>query len=169
MEGVVQRGTATTLKSLNHTVAGKTGTTNDSKDVWFMGFTPDMVAGVFIGYDDPQPLGEKETGGSVAAPVFKDFMSVALAGKPDTPFRVPQGVQLIRVNPYSGLPAMSGEGIWEAYLPGTDPESSQASVLGGTSFEELPETGDPVIGPDGVPQPIMERPPEADIGTGGLY
>lgn len=169
LEGVVQRGTATTLKSLDRTLAGKTGTTNDSKDVWFMGFSPNLVAGVFIGYDDPMPLGEKETGGSVAAPVFKEFMQHALANQPDTPFRVPPGVQLVRVDPYTGLPSMGGAGIWEAFLPGTDPESAQKTVLGGTSFEDLPETGDPVIGPDGTPQPIMEKPPEADVGTGGIY
>ncbi len=169
MTGVIQRGTATILRSLNHTIAGKTGTTNMSKDVWFMGFTPNLVAGVYIGYDDPQPLGERETGGSVSAPVFKAFMEKALADQPDVAFRVPTGVQLLRVNPDSGRPPMEGEAsIWEAFLPGTDPESAQASILGGSGAEAIPENAtDYEIGPNG--QPVEETPPEADVGTGGIY
>jgi penicillin-binding protein 1A len=169
LEGVVTRGTATILRSLDRTLAGKTGTTNDSKDVWFMGFTPDIVTGVYIGYDDPHPLGGRETGGSFAAPVFKEFMETALKNFPDVPFRVPSGLQLVRVNPYSGQRAggMGGDTIWEAFLPETDPDSSQLSVLGGTSFDELPDTGEDSLTPEGAP--IVERPPAADIGTGGLY
>lgn len=165
MEGVIERGTAMVLRSLDRTMAGKTGTTNDSKDVWFMGFTPNLVAGVYIGYDDPKPLGGHETGGSFAAPIFKDFMQTALANTPDVPFRVPPGVQLVRVNPYTGLPAggFGEDSIWEAYLPGTDPESSQKSVLGGTSMDELPDTQE-----DMQNQPV-DDPPAADVGTGGIY
>ncbi len=133
MQGVATRGTAASLGSLGRTLAGKTGTTNESKDVWFVGFSPNLVAGVFIGYDDPQPLGERETGGSVSVPVFKEFMEQALANVPDQPFRVPPGVQLVRVDPATGRPPAGEDArvILEAFLPGTDPESSQASVLGG--------------------------------------
>ncbi|MCB8828444.1 hypothetical protein LJD47_25870, partial [Escherichia coli] len=74
MEGVIQRGTATILKSLNRPIAGKTGTTNDEKDAWFIGFTPDLVVGLYLGYDTPTPMGHGGTGGGLATPVFKDFM-----------------------------------------------------------------------------------------------
>ena len=80
LEGVVQRGTATSLKSLNRPLAGKTGTTNEEKDVWFIGYTPDMVVGVFVGYDTPKPLGKGNTGGAIAAPMFGDFVKEALGG-----------------------------------------------------------------------------------------
>ncbi len=90
LEGVVQRGTATVVKELGVPVAGKTGTTNDEKDAWFIGYTPDLVAGVYIGYDNPQPMGKGNTGGGLAAPVFLDFMKSALNGKPPVDFRVPR-------------------------------------------------------------------------------
>jgi penicillin-binding protein 1A len=73
MEGVVQRGTATLLRDLGRPLAGKTGTTNDEKDAWFVGFTPNMVTGVYIGYDTPKPMGRGSTGGQLAAPVFKEY------------------------------------------------------------------------------------------------
>ena len=82
MEGVVQRGTAQKLKVLNRPIAGKTGTTNDEKDAWFIGYTPDMVVGVYIGFDQPAPMGHGETGGNVAAPVVRDFVQEALEGQP---------------------------------------------------------------------------------------
>ena len=92
-------------------VAGKTGTTNDYKDAWFIGFTPDIVCGVYIGFDKPKPLGRGMTGGRLAAPVVEDFMKIALAGKPAVPFRVPPGIKLVRVDLKTGLragPAPSG-------------------------------------------------------------
>lgn len=124
MEGVVQRGTATRLKALNRPVAGKTGTTNDSRDVWFMGFTPDMVVGVYVGYDQPRSLGKKETGGSVAAPIFGDFVGAALKDVPAVPFRIPAGVRLIPVDPRTGnrTSPTAPNMIWEAFLPGQSPE-----------------------------------------------
>ena len=89
LEGVVQRGTAQSVKVVGKPLAGKTGTTNDAKDVWFVGFSPDLAVGVFIGYDKPQSLGNAATAGQYAAPVFRDFMQMALKDKPATPFRVP--------------------------------------------------------------------------------
>ncbi len=91
MEGVVQRGTATILKSLNRPIAGKTGTTNDEKDAWFIGFTPDLVFGVYLGYDNPQPMGHGFTGSGLAAPVFKAFAEAALKDQRSVDFRVPDG------------------------------------------------------------------------------
>ena len=102
MEGVVQRGTATSLKSLNRPLAGKTGTTNEEKDAWFVGYTPDLVVGVFVGYDTPAPDGQGQHRRPVAAPIFGDFMKMALADKPAVPFRIPPGIKLVRVNVQHG-------------------------------------------------------------------
>jgi penicillin-binding protein 1A len=124
MEGVVQRGTATILKQIGKPLAGKTGTTNDAKDAWFVGFSPDLAVGIYIGFDKPRSLGDRATGGGLAAPIALDFLKQALKDKPPTPFRVPPGIKLIRVNLASGTRAGSGEGagtILEAFKPGTAP------------------------------------------------
>lgn len=123
LEGVVQRGTATRLKEIGHPLAGKTGTTNKSKDTWFIGFSPDLVVGVFVGFDDPVSLGKKETGGSTAAPIFGDFMREALKDTPPTPFRVPPGIRNVRINADTGRAASPGDKnvIWEAFVSGTEP------------------------------------------------
>ncbi|MGA0562450.1 penicillin-binding protein 1A [Ancylobacter sp. VNQ12] len=158
MEGVVQRGTGTALKALGKPVAGKSGTTNEEKDAWFVGFTPDMVVAVYLGFDTPKPMGKGSTGGLIAAPVVRDFMQVALADRPAVPFRVPPGIKLIRINPKTGLRAGPGENsILEAFKPGTAPPDSY-SVIGAT---------------DANGQPVGVS-PEADraiggSGTGGLY
>jgi penicillin-binding protein 1A len=129
LEGVVQRGTAQVVKEVGKPLAGKTGTTNDAKDVWFVGFSPDLAVGVYLGYDKPRSLGNSATAGQYAAPVFRDFMKMALADKPATPFRVPAGIKLIRVNPATGLRAGAGENsIMEAFKPGTAPPESYAII-----------------------------------------
>ena len=102
LEGVVQRGTGTSVRAVGKPLAGKTGTSNDSNDTWFVGFSPDLAVGVFVGFDDPATLGAKETGGSIAAPIFRDFMMEALKDKPPTPVRVPPGVRLVRVDARTG-------------------------------------------------------------------
>ncbi|MBX3514020.1 MAG: penicillin-binding protein 1A [Xanthobacteraceae bacterium] len=142
MEGVVLRGTGTALRPLNRPVAGKTGTTNDEKDVWFMGFTPDMVVGVYLGYDRPKPLGRGATGGTTAAPIVRDFLKEALADRPPQPFRVPPGLKLIRVDLTTGLRAQSGDSkvILEAFRPGTAPPDN-LSIVG---FND--ENGNPIGG-----------------------
>jgi penicillin-binding protein 1A len=123
LEGVVERGTGTRVKAVGRPIAGKTGTTNDSKDTWFIGFTPDLVVGVFVGFDEPRTLGGKETGGSVASPIFRDVMIAALADTPAVPFRVPSSVYLVRVDAASGRPAAPGGAnvILEAFRSGTEP------------------------------------------------
>ncbi|MDP1881867.1 MAG: penicillin-binding transpeptidase domain-containing protein, partial [Bradyrhizobium sp.] len=130
MEDVVQGGTATVLKEVGKPIAGKTGTTNDLKDVWFIGFSPDMVVGVYIGYDKPRNLGRGATGGNLAAPVAKEFLKLALADKPAIPFKVPAGIKLIRVEAKSGMRSgPGGGGILEAFKPGTAPPDNY-SVIG---------------------------------------
>ena len=123
LEGVIQRGTGRRARDLGRPLAGKTGTTNDSRDAWFIGFSPDLVAGVWVGFDRPRSLGRRETGASVALPVWKAFMKEALEGQPPIPFRTPPGVNLVRVDARTGLlpgPATKTV-ITEAFLPGTEP------------------------------------------------
>ena len=126
MEGVVLRGTAMTLLELNRPIAGKTGTTNDEKDAWFIGFTPNLVVGLYIGFDKPQTLGKGTTGGGLAAPVFKEFMAEALKDTPPVGFQVPEGMNLIAINRKTGMRANEGEQgtIMEAFKPGTGPADS---------------------------------------------
>lgn len=133
MEGVVQRGTATSVAALGVPVAGKTGTTNEARDVWFVGYTPDLVTGVFIGYDQPAPLGPRATGGGLAAPIFTEFMAAALEGTDPVDFRMPEGMTQILVDRRTGMEAPAGgEGtILEAFKPGTGP-SNVYEVIGDT-------------------------------------
>ena len=134
MEGVVQRGTATVVKEVGKRLAGKTGTTNESKDVWFVGYSPDLAVGVFMGYDRPRSLGDSATAGQYAAPIFRDFMKVALKDKPDTPFRVPPGAKLISVDAKTGLRSSGAGAFLEVFKPGTAPPDSY-TVIGATSGE----------------------------------
>ena len=160
LEGVVLRGTGTALRELNRPVAGKTGTTNEEKDVWFVGYTPDMVVAVYIGYDRPRTLGARVTGGGYAAPIVREFMKIALADRPAQPFRVPAGIKLIRINSRTGTRAGPGDDkvILEAFKPGTAPGDC-FSIIGLTD-----ETGRPLVGPD--PQRPWGITPEADRAVG---
>jgi penicillin-binding protein 1A len=157
LEGVVQRGTATVIKDVGKRLAGKTGTTNEAKDVWFVGFSPDLAVGVYLGFDKPKSLGNSATAGQYAAPVFRDFMRQALAGKPDTPFRVPPNIKLIPVDLRSGMRSGGQGGFLEAFKPGTAPPDSY-SIIGLS---------------DGGGRRGLNVSPEADrnvgAGTGGLY
>src|ERR1700686_1733608 len=133
MEGVVQGGTATVMREVGKPIAGKTGTTNEAKDLWFIGFSPDLVVGLYLGYDKPRPLGRGNaaTGGHLAAPIARDFLKLALADKPAIPFRVPAGIKLIRVDAKSGMRAGPGDGgrtILEAFKPGTAPPDNYAAI-----------------------------------------
>jgi penicillin-binding protein 1A len=155
MEGVIQRGTGQAIKEVGKHLAGKTGTTNDAKDLWFVGFSPDLAVGVFMGYDQPRSLGGSAQAAHFTAPIFRDFMKMALAGKPDIPFRIPPGIKLIWVDVKSGMrtSASSAGAIQEAFKPGTAPPETYA------------------IG-DATPRARAVN-PDADrlvgTGTGGLY
>ena len=182
MEGVVQRGTGTAVKAVGRPIAGKTGTTNDFHDAWFEGFTPDLAAGVYVGYDQPDSLGKDETGGHVAAPIFRDFMIAALKDTPATDFRIPPGMRVYRVSAATGLP-ISGDGpaIYEAYKPGTEPgkkpdlDPARASGEDGAPVEAAgaPDADGAAqaaatAGPDGGNAMLPARGAPAS-GTGGLY
>ncbi len=122
LTGVIQRGTGSVVRPLKRNLGGKSGTSNDNIDAWFIGFSPDLVVGVWVGKDNPEPLGPHDTGGGVAAPIFRDFMKAALANKTDVPFRVPDSVKLVRVNATTGKPAKAGDTnvIMEAFRLDTD-------------------------------------------------
>jgi penicillin-binding protein 1A len=156
LEGVVLRGTGQRVKTVGKPVAGKTGTSNDEKDAWFIGYTPDLTVAVYMGYDQPRPMGEGSTGGELAAPIVADFMQMVLKDKPATPFRVPSGVQLIPIDPNSGQRAAYGDPnvILEAFKPGDIP-ADETVVIGANM---APLDGDTAIIDGGL-----------TVGTGGLY
>ena len=148
MEGVIERGTGRAIAAVGKPLAGKSGTTNESFDTWFVGFSPDFAAGVFVGFDEPRTLGPKETGGSVAGPIFRDFMSLALKDKPSTPFRAPPGISFVRVDLATGKPASPGQRniILEAFKAGTSP-FSQSTIMGESeASDEASLEGQPTAG-----------------------
>jgi len=194
LQGVVDRGTGHVIASLNRPLAGKTGTTNASNDTWFVGFSPDLAVGVFVGYDQPKGLGRHETGGTVAAPIFRDFMAAALKDQPAIPFRIPPGIELVRVNVETGQLAKAGDKqvIYEAFKPGGEPtgEGPVAVVTGGlgddedaasmatsgaafgeeTTAVETPSAAVPAATPAIPVAPGSSRPTAVPAGgTGGLY
>lgn len=133
-EGVIQRGTATVLRDLNRPMMGKTGTSTGPTNVWFIGGTPQIMAGLYIGYDKPVSLGGYAQGGTIAAPIFKQFAEKAYAGLPPIPFRAPPGVRLVRVDRASGKQVYGAwpsddpkaSVIWEAFKPESEPRRNVA-------------------------------------------
>lgn len=124
-------GTGKRAKELERPASGKTGTTDDNKDAWFIGFTPDLVAGVWVGYDDLRVLGKQETGSRAAVPIWLDFMIRAVAPYPKTDFDVPENIEFARIDPKTGglAPANSKTGIFEAFVKGTAPSKEAAPVV----------------------------------------
>jgi penicillin-binding protein 1A len=163
LQGVVQRGTAaySVGAQIPKPLAGKTGTSQDAQSVWFIGFSPDLAAGVYVGFDTPRTLGPKEQGATVAAPIFRDFMKGALADAPPTPFRIAPGIEEVPIDWKSGNPVPAGTpgSIMEAFKAGTAPGEANA----------------PTPGDDNVPgvagaQPSTSGPaPTVSEGTGGIY
>ncbi len=154
MQGVIQRGTGIAINELHRTLAGKTGTTNDAKDLWFVGYSPNLAFGVFMGYDKPRSLGDSAQAALYTAPIFRDFMKMALKDTPDTPFRVPPGIKLISVDVHTGMRSSGPGSIEEAFKPGTAPP-------------------DAYVAGDGTPADASNLSPNVDgsvgPGTGGLY
>lgn len=143
MEGVVQRGTGYAVHTLGVPVAGKTGTTNDEKDAWFVGYTPDLVTGLYLGYDSPAPLGRGETGGGLAAPIFLEFMTKAIAGKPPVNFRVPEGMTMVSIDRKTGMASSGAGSIMEAFKPGTGPSDSYQIIGADDAYSAAPAVVSP--------------------------
>ncbi|WP_026606104.1 penicillin-binding protein 1A [Methylocapsa acidiphila] len=153
MEGVIQRGTGQSIKEVGKHLAGKTGTTNEAKDLWFVGFSPDLAVGVFMGYDQPRSLGDSAQAAHYTAPIFRDFMKMALKDKPDAPFRVPPGIKLISVDVKSGQRSNGPGSILEAFKPGTAPPDGYSSGDFSPRAQAVNPDADRLVG----------------TGTGGLY
>ena len=170
MEGVVQRGTGKKVLAVGKPVAGKTGTSNDEKDAWFIGYTPDLTVGVYVGYDNPKPMGRKRTGGELAAPIVASFMRFALRDKAATPFRVPRAIELMPIDAKTGRRAIFGkEGvILEAFKPGDEPPAN-TKVIGSdvASAGTTPDGGVILVPPS--QQAPLEQGGGLTSGGGGLY
>jgi penicillin-binding protein 1A len=124
LTSVVEEGTAVSIKGkLKRPVAGKTGTTNSNKDAWFVGYTPDVCAGVWVGFDDSRPLGEREQGARTALPIWLDTLQAALRDRPAQPFVQPAGIVVERIDPATGKRAAAGApALDEVFLTGTEPQ-----------------------------------------------
>ena len=144
MRWVVERGTGKKVGELKMPIAGKTGTTNDFKDAWFVGFLPDLAAGVFVGYDDNREIGYKETGGKVAAPIWKDFIGGCFKPEDVKDFSTPNGVVFVTVDAHSGRPVSKGSpnGLLQAFIKGTEPGTGEVEVSGGG--------GEPAVKPESL-------------------
>ena len=165
LEGVVKHGTGARLRTLGKPLAGKTGTTNRNQDAWFVGFSPDLVVGVYIGFDEPRSLGKYETGAAAALPVFYDFMEQALAHQADVPFRIPNGIKLVRVNHQTGKPATPNDNvvIWEALKPEAALRAAKQKVIGQEEGGVASEGADVPI------SPITYEDTEDEIQLGSEY
>lgn len=169
LEGVVQRGTGKVLRSLDRPIAGKTGTTNEEKDAWFIGYTPTLVVGVYIGYDTPKPMGKGNTGGMIAAPVFGEFVKNALGDTPPAPFRVPPGIKFVRVDLKTGLRASADDTntILEAFKPDEEPDDGYSLI--GFANATADASGGAGAGPySNAPPPPPPPPPPAARQDGSL-
>ena len=180
LEGVVLYGTGRSVAAVGKPLGGKTGTSQDSQSVWFIGFSPDLAAGVYVGFDNPRTLGkdnigQDEQGATVSAPIFRDFMKNALADSPPTPFRVAPGIELVSIDRLSGDPEPPGSrgAIMEAFKAGTAPGEYNAPLFGvvsGGTDVGAPATVSAGPAPAGSPTP-SGRGSSGNIGegTGGLY
>ncbi len=173
LEGVVIRGTGAMIyKRVGKPLAGKTGTTNEEKDAWFIGFSPDMAMGVFIGYDNPQPMGHGETGGELAAPIFADFFKMALKDKPAVPFRTPSDLRQVRINKRTGqrTDPNDPDAIIEYFKPGTEPPEGYATAAGYSTEEQQQPNGFGSWGPSSNPAPWGTAPqPRPPSSAGTVY
>ncbi len=159
------KGTGGKARELGRPVVGKTGTTNQAKDAWFVGYSPDVVCAVWSGFDDPRPLGGgREAGATAALPAWVAFMKGALAGRPATDFPRPPGLSVVKIDPETGKLAREGQedALDELFLPGTEPTETAdpVGVLGaGLSFESLPEPPPHAAEPASSPVPAPQAPP----------
>ena len=166
LEGVVQYGTGARLRSLGRHLAGKTGTSNRNQDAWFVGFSPNLVVAVYVGFDVPRTLGKYETGAAAALPVFQSFMQEALKNQPDEPFRIPSGIKLVRINHTTGKPASPTDEavIWEALKPEAALRAAKQRVIS----EQSGNSGDESDNSEALPT-SYENSSDDDIQLGAEY
>ena len=179
MEGVVQRGTASGTVRLPVPIAGKTGTTNDAKDVWFIGFSSNIVAGCYIGYDTPRSMGRGASGGGMCGPVFNRFMTEAIERFGGEPFHVPADCQFINIDRFSGArlpPEASGpDVVAECFRPGEEPlfgimyDGGFAMSADLPLFDEVPRTGRQVTTSTGETATVGPKASFGTLSSGGLY
>jgi penicillin-binding protein 1A len=152
LEGVVQRGTGWRAKALGRPLGGKTGTTNDYKDAWFVGFSPDLVVGVWVGFDNPRQMGKDETGSKAAAPIWVWFLEKALKGKPIQNFDVPDDIHFVRIDRDTGTrPTPNTKNtLLEAFAPGTGPNTKSASNYQNTGSTEPNTPQEPQFNLEGI-------------------
>jgi len=162
LEGVALRGTGARLRGLKHHLAGKTGTSNDTRDAWFVGFSPDLVVAVYVGFDEPRTLGRYETGAGAALPIFYAFMRDALANQADIPFRIPAGIKLVRVNYNNGKPAQPSDTsvITEALKPEFNFDEKRQRVIGAAAAEANDNNAE---------EDVFDESGEADFQLGAQY
>jgi penicillin-binding protein 1A len=181
LTGVVERGTATVLRDLNRPLFGKTGTTSGPTNVWFVGGTPDIVAGVYIGYDQPRPMGHGAQGGRIAAPIFKQFAQKAFQGMPPVPFVSPAGIRWVRIDRVTGKRAFGtfptredpkSSVIWEAFKPETEPRRTyRRSQESDGEAGRAAGAGRAVASRRAAPRPRPQQQPQSDLlqRQGGIY
>ncbi|HET9811195.1 MAG TPA: PBP1A family penicillin-binding protein [Sphingomicrobium sp.] len=169
MEGVIIRGTATVLRDLDRPLFGKTGTTNGPTNVWFVGGTPDIVAGVYMGYDQPRSMGHAAQGGRIAAPVWKQWARTALKNEPKVPFVAPEGIRWVRIDRATGrrvygvFPTENDPKspiIWEAFQPQTEPRRSFRHRRGNEEEEAVATVQKAVEQRRTGPAPIVRQQPQ---------
>ncbi len=176
LEGVVDRGTGQRVQIVGKPVAGKTGTSNDERDAWFIGYTPNLAVGVYVGYDNPKPMGKHRTGGELAAPIVADFMKLALKDKAAVPFHVPRAIELIPINAGTGKRAIFGQPdtILEAFKPGDEPPEN-TRLIGQTaangSGAKIKKGEGLVLVPAGTKKASPSKPDTGGLTEqgGGLY
>ncbi len=153
LRGAVERGLGKIMKSLSQQIVVKSGTTNDYRDAWMMGYSPTLALGVYVGFDTPRTLGKKHYGTKVAGPIFKAFMMRALKGKPVIPFTIPKGIKMVRVNAFTGGKASGGDpnAIYEAFRPGTEVTESYNLPHWDGEHEEAGEDAGDFNGEAGYP------------------
>lgn len=158
LQGAIERGTGTAANILNRPVAGKTGTTNESRDTWFIGYTPDLVIGTYVGFDTPRPLGEKETGGRVAIQGFIKFMQLAGDRLPIKEFRPPPGIREVAINRATGQPLYDGDAAGASVL-------REAYLTGGPIFKPMNELEEELKEKDLHQAPVVEPEELGDAAT----
>lgn len=169
LQGVVEHGTGYAAHKIGKVLGGKTGTTNESRDTWFIGFSPDLVAGIYVGFDQPQSLGRRETGASVALPGFIKFMENALKDKPSTPFRVPPGINFIKVDAKTGLPPLpgvAGRVVLEAFKEGEVPGQGSEEAAKIPESQKLQGIAPEYSFPSEEASPVHQDAPRSQSGSG---